>query len=81
MSNADLMLSGLKLMVLGMGIVYIFLIVMIYLMKLLQKVLAPWATLLDPAPKKPAAKPAAANSADADLAAAAVVAVKLASGK
>ena len=72
-------LAGLQLMVFGMGMVYIFLIIMIYCMKLMSKIIEPIAARQKAAEQ--AAK-AAANSAapavsadDASLAAAAVAAV------
>ena len=58
------MLDGLKAMVLGMGMVYIFLIVMIFCMKLMSKILEPYKNALvkaAPAAKKPAAKKAPAK--------------------
>ncbi|WP_353891090.1 OadG family transporter subunit, partial [uncultured Victivallis sp.] len=59
MSNAELILGGLKLLVFGMGMVFVFLVVMIIAMNLMQKILAPFAAAFEPAPKAPA-KPKAA---------------------
>lgn len=78
--KVQLLLDGVKLMVMGMAAVYVFLILMVFLMNLLSKLLSPLAKarFLEPAPaapKKPAAKKAAAGN-DAALAAAAVAAVK-----
>ena len=53
-----MILDGLKAMVLGMGMVYIFLVIMILLMKLMSKVLEPYKNALmkaQPAKKKAAA--------------------------
>lgn len=76
MSNEELILGGLKLMVFGMGMVFCFLVVMIFAMSLLEKVLAPFKGMLEPAPKAPA-KPKAASGDDARLAAIAATAVEL----
>ena len=74
--NKELILNGLQLMVFGMGMVYVFLIVMIFCMKLLNLVLAPIVARQDAAKAQEAAKAKAAVSADdAALAAAAVAAV------
>lgn len=51
MSNAELILGGLKLLVFGMGMVFVFLVVMIIAMNLMQKILAPFAAAFEPAPK------------------------------
>ena len=76
----QLLLDGVKLMVMGMVAVYVFLILMVFLMNLLSKLLAPLgkAGFLEPAaaaPKKAAPKKAASSN-DAALAAVAVAAVK-----
>ena len=76
MSNEELIIGGLKLMVFGMGMVFVFLVVMIFAMNLLEKVLAPFKGMLEPAPKAPA-KPKAANSNDSQLAAIAATAVEV----
>jgi len=67
-------LSGLQLMVFGMGMVYAFLIIMIFSMKLMSKIIAPIAARQQAA-EKAKAQPAAASSDDLALAAAAVAAV------
>ncbi|MBE6366405.1 MAG: oxaloacetate decarboxylase [Lentisphaerae bacterium] len=76
--KVQLLLDGVKLMVMGMVAVYVFLVLMVFLMNLLSKLLAPLgkAGFLEPAApvKKAPAKKAAGN--DAALAAAAVAAVK-----
>ncbi len=79
----EMILDGLKAMVLGMGMVYIFLVVMIQLMKLMSKVLAPYKDALvkqAPAAKKkaPAAdkKAGGLSAEDKILAMAAIQAVK-----
>ena len=79
-SMSEKLLAGLQLMVFGMGMVYLFLIVMIFCMKLMSKVIAPIAAkqkAAEDAAKKAAAaaKPAAVSGDDAVLAAAAVAAV------
>ncbi|MBE6393357.1 MAG: oxaloacetate decarboxylase [Lentisphaerae bacterium] len=75
--NMDLLSAGLRMMVLGMGMVYVFLIIMIFAMKLMSKALKPFANALQ-GEAKPAAKKSAGPS-DEQLAAvaAAVVAHKL----
>ena len=79
--NKEILLNGVQLMVFGMGMVYVFLIVMIFCMKLLNLILAPIvkrqqaaeaAAKAAEAAKTPAAAPAAD---DAALVAAAVAAV------
>ena len=47
MSNAELILGGLKLLVFGMGMVFVFLVVMIIAMNLMQKILAPFAAAFE----------------------------------
>jgi oxaloacetate decarboxylase gamma subunit len=76
MSNEELIIGGLKLMVFGMGMVFVFLVVMIFAMNLLEKVLAPFKGMLEPAPKA-SAKPKAASSNDSQLAAIAATAVEV----
>ena len=76
MNYGELMIGGLKLMVFGLGMVYVFLIIMICAMKVMEVALRPFATLLDPpaaAPKK-AASPAKSEDAKLAAIAAAVVA-------
>ncbi len=77
----ELLQEGLKLMVVGMGVVFLFLALMVVIMTGMAKVLAPYAKLLDkPVDKpqrKPAKKPAAASGDDAAKAAAAVAAVHM----
>lgn len=82
--NAMLLLDGLKAMILGMGMVYVFLVVMIFLMSIMSKLLAPYANFLvkaSPAKKAAAKKPAASagtlSAEDRVLALAAIEAVKL----
>ena len=74
MNYGELMVGGLKLMVFGMGMVYVFLIVMIGAMKVMEVVLRPFATLLDP-PTPAAAPKKSGGSEDARLAAVAAAAV------
>ena len=57
MNYGELMVGGLKLMVFGMGMVYVFMVVMIGAMKVMEVVLRPLASFLEPpktaaAPKK-----------------------------
>ncbi|MBO4305445.1 MAG: OadG family protein [Lentisphaeria bacterium] len=65
-----LVMDGVKLLVLGMVGVYVFLILMICMMYLLQKVLAPFAAREFEAAKQAAAaakKASAASASDSDL--------------
>ena len=80
--NKEMLLNGVQLMVFGMGMVYVFLIVMIFCMKLLNLILAPIvkrqqeaeaAAKAAEAAKKSAAAPA--SSDDLALVAAAVASV------
>ena len=75
MDYGELMAGGIKLMVFGMGMVYVFLVIMIGAMKVLAVALRPFATLLDPPAAAPAAKRGAASSEDANLAAIAAAVV------
>ena len=74
MNYGELMIGGLKLMVFGMGMVYVFLVIMICAMKVMEVALRPFATLLDPPAAAPAKK-AAGSSEDAKLAAVAAAVV------
>lgn len=71
MSNSELLISGLKLMVCGIGMVFAFLVVMIVGMNIMRVVLAPFADALT---AKDAKKPAEKKD-DLALIAAAVAAV------
>ena len=75
MDYGELMAGGIKLMVFGMGMVYVFLVIMIGAMKVLEVALRPFATLLDPPAAAPAAKKPAARSEEANLAALAAAVV------
>ena len=83
--DQEMLLDGLKAMVLGMVAVYAFLVIMIILTSVLSKVLAPYAHLLDkpvqPAKRKSSASASGAgknlSSSDMVLAQAAVQAVKM----
>ena len=78
MDKATLLFDGVKLMIMGMVTVLAFLILMVFMMNILSKLLAPLKGFLE-APAAPAKKPAAKKAAgtnDAALAAAAVAAVK-----
>ena len=77
---SEKLLAGLQLMVFGMGMVYVFLIVMIFCMKLMSKIIEPIAAKQKAAENAAkaaaaAAKPAAVSGDDAAIAAAAVAAV------
>jgi len=76
MSNMNLLASGLKLLVFGMGMVYVFLVVMIFSINVMSILLKPWIAKFEPKPAAPrnAAPPA---GDDAGLIAAAVAAVAL----
>lgn len=76
MSNFDLLASGLKLLVFGMGMVYVFLVVMIFSINLMSIFVKPWIARFEPKPQTPRA-PAAPAADDAGLIAAAVAAVAL----
>ena len=78
MENGSLLLDGFQLLVFGMGTVFIFLVIMIMLMKLLAKVLTPFAAKFDAlkAPATPAAAAPAASAEDAKVAAVAAAVVK-----
>ena len=67
----ELILDGVKLMVIGMLTVYVFLMIMIWCMNLMAKFLAPLAAKYE---KKPEVKPAVRNDDDALRAAAAAAA-------
>ena len=79
--NKEMLLNGVQLMVFGMGMVYVFLVIMIYCMKLLNVILAPIVKRQEAAAAAAKAAEAASKSAapagaaDAALAAAAVAAV------
>ena len=67
----ELILDGVKLMVIGMLTVFVFLLIMIFCMNLMAKILAPLAAKFE----KPQEKPAAARNDDDALRAAAAAAV------
>jgi oxaloacetate decarboxylase gamma subunit len=71
--------DGLKLMVLGMGTVFLFLTLMVVFMSIAAKALAPLAGMLEKAPEKPKRKPKSGNAGGEDkkLAAAAIAAVHM----
>ena len=78
MNNMELLAAGFKLMVFGMGMVFLFLIVMICAMKLLEIVVRPFARAQEAkAAAAAAAKKPAAKSDDLQLAAVAAAAVEL----
>jgi len=80
-SGFDLLSAGLRMMVLGMGMVYFFLIVMILAMKFMSRCLRPFAGALQGEVKPAAKKAAAVSSDDAQLAAVAAAAVAHELGK
>lgn len=79
--NKEMLLNGVQLMVFGMGMVYVFLIVMIFCMKLLNLILTPFVKRQQAAEAAAKAAEAAKKSAaapagdDVALVAAAVAAV------
>ena len=75
MDKMELLASGLKLLVCGMGVVYVFLVVMIFSINLMGLLIRPWAEKFEPTPAAPKSAPAAEGVAD--LVAAAVAAVAL----
>ncbi len=82
MSNGELIAGGIKLMVFGMGMVFVFLVLMIFCMNLMRKALAPYVAAFEPAPKAaPKPKAAAASTEDSQLAAIAAAAVEMARSK
>lgn len=72
--GTELIVDGLKLLVMGMGTVFVFLVLMIVMMNLLQKAVEPFKHLLEP-PVAPARNKAAAKGDDAGIAAAAAASV------
>ena len=86
--DTRLMLDGLKAMVLGMGMVYTFLVVMIFLMKIMSKLLAPYSKFLVKESPKKAGKAGGASAGkkvlsagDRLLAQAAIAAVRMHRGE
>ena len=77
MSNMDLLASGLKLLVFGMGMVYVFLVVMIFSINVMSVLLRPFVSRFEPKPAAPSRSAAPAAEGVADLVAAAVAAVGL----
>lgn len=71
----QLLLDGVKLMVLGTVTVFVFLILMVWMMNLMSRLLAPLAGFLEPPPAPKSAPKASGDNAR--LAAAAVAAVNL----
>ena len=72
----DLIIDGFKLMIIGMGWVCVFLLIMIGLMVLVAKLVAPFAhTLEPPAPAPRKAVPKASKGDDKSLIAAIIAAV------
>lgn len=77
MSNQELLLAGFKLLIFGMGMVFIFLVIMIYAVKIMEKLLAPFAKYFEEA-QAPVTKKSVTKSDDSAAAIAAAVAVHLA---
>ncbi len=75
----EIFVDGLKLMVLGMGGVFAFLVIMVFVISLVAKVVAPFAHLLEPpaAPPRASKKSKKDNAGDKAKMAAAVAAVQL----
>ena len=76
MSNWELFLAGLKLAIFGMGWVFLFLVVMIFAVTLMEKVLRPFKDAFEPAPAAPKSVPVPVSADDAVLAAVAAAAVE-----
>ena len=76
MDKMELFASGLKLLVCGMGVVYVFLVVMIFSINLMGMILRPWIDKFEPKPAAPKT-PAAPAGGEIDIVAAAVAAVAL----
>lgn len=74
MNNMELLASGIKLLVCGMGVVYVFLVVMIFAINVMSILLRPWIDRFEP---KPAAPKSSAAADEAGIVAAAVAAVAL----
>ena len=70
--NTQLLYDGLKATILGMGMVYLFLTIMIYVMKLTSKLLQPYAGFLEEKKPAHARKKAAAQKVSGDALAKAV---------
>ena len=75
--DMELLWDGLKAMILGMAMVYLFLTIMIWAIKLTSKILAPFAERFEPKKETPAKKKTPAVLSDEKLAHAAVAAVEL----
>lgn len=76
--SLSLLFSGIRLMVLGMGMVFFFLALMIVAMNIMEKALRPFAHMFQ-APAKPAVRaPVKSSEEDTTLAAIAATAVELA---
>lgn len=75
--STQLLWDGLKAMILGMGMVYVFLVIMIWIMHLTSKLLKPYAGFLEPKKNSPkTARKTTAAAPDRELAGAAVDAVR-----
>ncbi len=76
--ESGILSDGFKLLVMGMGTVFVFLVLMICCMNLLKRVVEPWKHLLEP-PAAPAksARPGAKSGDDAAVAVAAAAALHL----
>ncbi len=76
--SLSLLFSGIRLMVLGMGMVFFFLALMIIAMNIMEKALRPFAHMFQ-VPVKPAPRaPVKSSEEDTTLAAVAATAVELA---
>lgn len=72
MSNLELLANGLKLLVFGMGMVYLFLVVMIVSIDIMGRIVKPWIAAFEPKPAASKPSPAAADDAAVAAAVAAV---------
>ncbi len=75
MGNFDLLTSGLKLLVFGIGMVYLFLVVTIFAINVMSVVLKPWMARFEPHPPTPAKT--ASGTDEINLISAAVAAAAL----
>ena len=75
--DMELMWDGVKAMILGMAMVYLFLTIMIWVMKLTSKLLAPYAERFEPKRENTVKKAPASAMTDEKIAKAAAAAVDL----
>ena len=73
----ELLMDGFKLLVIGMGWVFLFLTLMIVVIGVVSKVVAPYAHVFDVAPATNAKKKPLKSDGDSAMAAAAAAAVRM----